>query len=152
MAVAVVFMWLSAMLHGASSLVEYLAEFADWSAQGRCTSRRVCHRAPGLNGAGELASQMPDVAAVATNLRKPVEAALQLPTRLAADGVFRVLRSDAEILATMMTRDQALALGAADPNQDAAVWTGTPEGQERLKPERREARERYKQIWGRYPG
>jgi hypothetical protein len=100
---------------------------------------------------GELANQMPDVAAVATNLRKPVEAVLGLTTRLAADGVFRVLRADAELLAKAMTHDQALDLGAADPHEFAAVWTGTAEGQEQLKKERLEARERYRQMWGRYP-
>lgn len=100
---------------------------------------------------GELANQMPDVAGVATNLRKPVEAALGITTRLAADGVFRVLRSDAEILPKAMTRDQALELGAADPHQNAAVWTGTPEWEEEMRKERRQARERYRQMWGRYP-
>jgi hypothetical protein len=100
---------------------------------------------------GALANQTPDVAAVATNLRKPVERALQVTTRLAADGVFRVLREDGDILAEMMTRDQALALGAADPNQGAAIWSGTPEGEEQARKERKEARERYRQMWGRYP-
>ena len=100
---------------------------------------------------GELASQQPDVLAVAANLRKPLESALQLKTRLSADGVFRVLRSDAEILATAMTHDQALELGAANPQQTAATWTNTPEGQEQLRQERREALERFKRKWGRYP-
>jgi hypothetical protein len=90
----------------------------------------------------ELANQLPDTAAVAANLRKPVEAALQLKTRLPADGVFRVLRSDAEILAEAMTRDQALELGAADPHHDAAIWQGTPEHQKQMRKEREEARER----------
>ena len=100
---------------------------------------------------GELANQAPDVAAVAANLQRPVESVLQLKTRLAAEGVFRVLRSDADILATAMTREQALALGAADPQQDAAIWQGTPEHQEQMRKERQEARERYRREWGRYP-
>jgi hypothetical protein len=103
---------------------------------------------------GELANQAPgDTAAIAANLRKPVEAALQLKTRLSAAGVFRVLRDDAEILADAMTRDQALELGAADPHRDApAIWRDTPEGQEALRKERQEARERFKREWGRDPG
>ena len=101
---------------------------------------------------GELANQAPDVAAVAANLRKPVESVLQLKTRLAADGVFRVLRSDAGIRASAMTREQALALGAADPHQDAAIWQGTPEHQEQMRKERQEARERYRREWGQEPG
>jgi hypothetical protein len=50
-----------------------------------------------------------------------------------------------------MTRDQALELGVADPQQDAAIWTATPEGQEQLRKERKEALERYKAMWGRHP-
>ena len=100
---------------------------------------------------GELANQMPDVAALATNLRKPIEAALGLTTRVAADGVFRVLRADGEILGQAMTRDQALALGAANPNAVGATWAGTPEAEEQARKERREAREHYRQMWGRYP-
>ena len=57
-----------------------------------------------------------------------------------------MLRSDAEILADAMTRDQAHALGAADPQKDGAIWTGTPEGEEQLKKERREQLEEYKRI------
>lgn len=72
---------------------------------------------------GELMIHRPDMAAIATSLRKPVEAALQVKTRLAADGVFRVLRSDAEILETSMTRDQALELGIARPDETTvATW------------------------------
>ena len=69
------------------------------------------------------------MAAVATNLRKPVEAALQVTTRLGADGVFSVLRSDAGILATAMTREQAVELGAARPDESAAAkWeSGKPD-------------------------
>ncbi len=100
---------------------------------------------------GELANQTPDVSAIAANLRKPVESALQVKNRLPADGVFRVLRSDAEILASAMTRDQALELGAADPSQDAAIWHGTPEHEEAMRKERQEARARYAREWGRYP-
>ena len=88
------------------------------------TSRawRVSRRSVvGCAVSGEFANQMPDVAAIATNLRQPVETALQVKTRVAADGVFRVLRSDAEILAEAMTRDQALELGVADPHRDAAT-------------------------------
>ena len=99
----------------------------------------------------ELASQQADVGAVAANLRKPVESVLQLKTRLPADGVFRVLRSDAEILANAMTHDQALELGAANPQQNAALWVGTPEHQEQMRKERREALERFKREWGHYP-
>jgi G:T/U-mismatch repair DNA glycosylase len=78
---------------------------------------------------GELMTHLPDMAAIATALRKPVEAALQVTTRLAADGIFRVLRSDAEILATSMTRDQALELGVARADETAvATWqTGKPD-------------------------
>ena len=96
---------------------------------------------------GELQTQQPDMAAIATNLRKPVEAALQVTTRLGAEGVFAVLRSDAEILATAMTREQALELGVARPDESSvakwetgrpdyvgpnfpAAWAGTPEEKE----------------------
>ncbi len=100
----------------------------------------------------ELANQAPgDTAAVALNLRRPIEAALQLTSRLAAAGVFRVLQSDAEVLAEAMTRDQALELGAADPHEGAAIWTNTPDGQEELRKERQEALERYRREWGHYP-
>jgi hypothetical protein len=102
---------------------------------------------------GELANEAPgDTAAVALNLRRPIEAALQVKTRLAAVGVFQVLRTDADSLAEAMTRNQALALGIADPQDDAAIWTNTPEGQERLRRERQEARERFQREWGRVPG
>ena len=100
---------------------------------------------------GELANQVPDVGAVAANLRKPVEDALQLKTRLPAVGVFRVLRSDVDILGRVQTREQALALGAADPQQDAATWAGTPEHEAQAQKERQEALERYKAMWGHYP-
>jgi hypothetical protein len=73
-------------------------------------------------------------------------------TRLAAAGVFRVLRSDADYLAEAVTRDQALELGIAGPQQDAAIWTNTPEGQEKLRRERQEARERFEREWGKVPG
>jgi hypothetical protein len=36
-----------------------------------------------------------------------------------------------DLLAEAMTQNQALELGAADPQGNAAVWTGTPEGRER---------------------
>ena len=53
---------------------------------------------------GELANEAPgDTAAVALNLRRPIEAALQVATRLAAAGVFRALRSDADYLAEAMS-------------------------------------------------
>jgi hypothetical protein len=95
-------------------------------------------------------NQLPDMAAIATSLRKPVEAALQVTTRLAADGVFRVLRTDAAILAQAMTRDQALELGLARPDETSvarwetrkpdyvgprfpATWAGSPEEAEAAK-------------------
>ncbi len=96
----------------------------------------------------DLATQAPDTAAIATNLRKPVEAALQVTTRLAAAGVFRALRSDAETLAKALTRDQAHELGVANPYTETAIWTQTEEGQEALRQERQEARERYEREWG----
>lgn len=101
---------------------------------------------------GEHATQLPDVAAIVANLRKPVESVLQLKNRLPAEGVFPVLRSDAEILASVMTNDQARKLGAADPRQDAAIWHGTPEHEEQMKKERQEARDRYRREWGQEPG
>ena len=98
---------------------------------------------------GELANQAPgDTTALALNLRRPIEAALQIRTRLAAAGVFRVLRTDADYLAEAMTRNQALALGVADPAQDAAIWVNTPEGQDELRKERQKAREAYRRAWG----
>lgn len=102
--------------------------------------------------AGEHATQSLDVAAIAANLQKPVESVLRIKNRLSAEGVFRVLRSDAEILATAMTNDQARELGVADPSQDAAIWHGTPEDAAALKKEREEARERFRREWGREPG
>lgn len=51
-----------------------------------------------------------------------------------------------------MTRNQALKLGAADPQENAAVWMETQEGQEALCRERQEARERYAREWGQQPG
>jgi hypothetical protein len=98
---------------------------------------------------GELADQLPDVAAVAANLRKPVESVLQLKTRLPAEGVFRVLRSDAEVLAEAMTREQAVELGAADAQEGAAIWRDAPEGREQAKKEREEALARSRAMWGR---
>ena len=100
---------------------------------------------------GELANQAPDTAALVANLRKPVEAALQVTSRLAAAGVFSVLRSDAETLATALTRDQAQELGVTRPYHDAAIWTRTEEGQEALRQEGREARERFEREWGKPP-
>ncbi len=47
-------------------------------------------------------------------------------------------------LATAMTREQALAPGAADRQQDAAIWTDTPEHHEQVWKEREDARERYR--------
>ena len=61
-----------------------------------------------------------------------------MTTRLAAAGVFRVLRTDADYLAEAMTRDQALELGIADP-QDDAIWTDTEEGREYFRRERQKA-------------
>jgi hypothetical protein len=96
---------------------------------------------------GELANEAPgDTAALALNFRRPIEAALQVTTRLAAVGVFQVLRADAGYLAEAMTRNQALELGIADPQKDAAIWTNTPEGQEHLRRERQEALERARSL------
>ncbi len=50
-----------------------------------------------------------------------------------------------------MTRDQALELGVANPHEGGAIWASTPEGQKQLEIERREALERYRQMWGHYP-
>ena len=89
----------------------------------------------------ELANQAPgDTAAVALNLRRPVEAALQITTRLAAAGIFRVLRSDADYLAEAMSGNQAQALGKTDPYREEAIWVNTEEGQKALRKERKEAR------------
>ena len=52
---------------------------------------------------------------VVTLNRRPIEAALGVTTRLAAGGVFEVLRRDSDYLAQAMTRNQALELGIADP-------------------------------------
>ena len=76
---------------------------------------------------------------------------LNIKNRLPADGIFRALRSDAEILASVMTREQALKLGAVDPQPDAAIWQGTPEREEQMRKEREEARERYRREWGGNP-
>jgi hypothetical protein len=96
---------------------------------------------------GELANEAPgDTAAIALNLRRPVEAALQVKTRLAAVGIFSVLRSDADYLAEAMTRNQALAPGVANPGQDAAIWVNTEEGQEHLRRERQKALERARSL------
>jgi hypothetical protein len=71
----------------------------------------------------ELASQAPDMGAIATNLRKPVEAELQVKTRLDACGVFRVLRRDAAILGEAMTHEQTRELGLVKPSEsDVAKW------------------------------
>jgi hypothetical protein len=102
---------------------------------------------------GELANQSPgDTSALALNLRRPVEGAFADHEPDHRHGVFRVLRTDANLLAEAMTQNQALELGAADPQENAAVWTGTPEGQEALRKERQEARERYRREWGTEPG
>ena len=52
---------------------------------------------------------------VVTLNRRPIEAALGVTTRLAAGGVFEVLRRDSDYLAQAMPRSQALALGITDP-------------------------------------
>jgi hypothetical protein len=101
---------------------------------------------------GELANEAPDTGAIAASFRKPVETALQVTTRLVAAGVFQVLRSDAEILAEAMTRNQAEELGATHPYRERAMWVNTEEGQEALRQERQEARERYQRAWGKVPG
>jgi len=77
----------------------------------------------------ELAIQAPDMGAIATSLRKPIEAELQVQTRLDAAGLFRVLRGDAAILAQAMTHEQARELGLVKPSErDVAMWqTGKPD-------------------------
>lgn len=100
---------------------------------------------------GSLANNMPNANDLATGLRKPIEAALGLKTRVSAAGVFQALRADADVLVEAMTRDQALELGVANPHEGGAIWASTPEGQKQLEIERREALERYRQMWGHYP-
>jgi hypothetical protein len=51
-------------------------------------------------------------ASLAGGLRKPIEAALGIATRIPAQGVFAALCADADFLKTAMTRDQAVAIGA----------------------------------------
>ncbi len=65
-----------------------------------------------------------------------------MTTRLAAAGVFGVLRTDADVLADAMTRNQAMELGLADSQREVAIWAQTPEGQKQLEKERRETLER----------
>jgi hypothetical protein len=97
--------------------------------------------APGLILVQALGLPKPRLPATSEG-RLALEAALQVKTRLAAVGVFQVLRSDADYLAEAMTRDQAMDLGFADSQPEVAIWAQTPEGQKQLEKERRETLER----------
>ena len=100
---------------------------------------------------GPLASSQPPVHALACGLRKPVERTMGLTAQVSAPGLIEALRSDADVLREAMTKEQALELGAADPQQNAATWAATPEGQEQLRNERKQALEKYREMWGNYP-
>ncbi len=68
----------------------------------------------------------------------------------------RLLEGDADFLAELVTPEQKQALLARHPepprlNRDA-VWIHTDDGQEALRREREEARERFRREWGREPG
>ena len=67
----------------------------------------------------------------------------------------RLLEADAEFVASMMTGDQRQAIRAREPDPapepGEATWAGTPEHQEQVKRERREAREAYRREWGTWP-
>lgn len=76
----------------------------------------------------EIASELPATGSHCAGFRQPIEAALGLQTQVPVAGVLRALESDAEILASLSTREQAVELGLRDPNPDAAVWADTPEG------------------------
>ena len=81
---------------------------------------------------------MPPVQSLAGGLRKPVETALGIATKIQAQGVFAALRADADFLKTAMTRDQATAIGAAGDAPGQAMWAGTPEQEEQVRRENRE--------------
>jgi hypothetical protein len=61
---------------------------------------------------------MPSVQSLAGGLRKPIETALGIATKIQAQGVFAALRADADFLKMAMTRDQATAIGAAGDAPD----------------------------------
>lgn len=67
----------------------------------------------------------------------------------------RLLEADVEFAANVATPDQKHVLRerdpAADASADGAIWAESEEGQEQLRKERQEARERYFREWGRYP-
>jgi hypothetical protein len=68
----------------------------------------------------------------------------------------RLLEADVEFVASMLTPAQQAALRERDPEavrfDQEAIWTTTEAGQEALRRERQEARERYAREWGRQPG
>jgi hypothetical protein len=67
----------------------------------------------------------------------------------------RLLEADADFIARMLTPQQQEALRARDPDalrhDRDAIWTATEAGQEALRKERQEARERYRREWGQAP-
>ncbi len=100
----------------------------------------------------ELASELPATGAVCAGFRAPVEAATGLQVQLNAASLLHVLESDAEVLATLSTTEQARELGTIDPNHGAATWVDTEEGQRQARKQREEARQRYRATSGNRPG
>ncbi len=83
-------------------------------------------------------------------------APLGLNTQLEAAALYAALKVDAEWVATAMSREQRAALDGAGEHvarvDREAVFVQTPEGQEALRRERREALEYHHAMFGTWPG
>jgi hypothetical protein len=73
---------------------------------------------------------------------------LQPAPQLDAAKVYALLRADAEALKTAATPEQRALLNGEPDKVSGAVWTNTPEGQERVRQDKRQTIAAIEQEWG----
>ena len=109
----------------------------------------------GLFPSASIASEPPASTLVGGMVARLRSAVAGLSVTLGMTELCRLLEADAEFVAEMRTREQDQELRARDRDAAStvasAIWTSSPEGQEQLARERREARKAYKREWGREP-
>ena len=100
-----------------------------------------------------LASEPPALMLAGGSVARLRAAGLSVPFGM--QELRRLLEADADFVSSMMTGDQRQALRAREPDPAPApgdaMWNATPEYQEQVKRERREAREAYRREWGVWP-
>lgn len=90
--------------------------------------------------------------ALARNLTERLRRA-GVSTSIDAVALSRLLREDADALATATDPEQRALIDGREPNArpTGAVWVDTPEGQQAAREDKRQRREAYEREWGQLP-